>query len=631
MDYYFSDFHFNSLSLLLSKNGQPLAIRNNEAKLLAFFLAAPEQVFSKDAILENVWAGKVVSEQAVFQAISNLRNVFGEDALKTFPKKGYQWQLALTQAPAHANPQRDDQITAIANAGIVANKNPRSYKGLLWSCAALVMVGLTLLFKHIAVAPKSVASAPAHIVVQPFMLDAHHSGALDIAQQVQTAVIAQLTTTPSLVAHLPPSTHSPHQVAAEPAHFLNLYNQTITANLLLSGRVRQVDGQLVLSFVLQGRQRQWQGYLMAQTPTELANKVADLLSKTAPLTVLWESNDLRLIDAQLQLLCSEHPDDLPMLYRLIDNALYLGDVDTARLRAVELEQKANSARNIPYQALALRAQAFASLDQIDAGQYLALLDKSVALAAEFNDPLLHSRVLEHYTYIYYRQKNFDAIEQKLLAALTLAETATAPEQQAQILRLLSIFSYKLHRADKRDLYLSRAQAILDEHQFPSESYALLEDIAGMFTDDKTQKEHFFWQALKRFTPEQDAWVKERAQEHLVNLYIDQQRWPDAFAVFATETTLSGAELFYIAKIHFNQKNYALAQTQAEAAFKQGNMSGEYAATLEAALLLAQLHQQFEQPYRQKTYVEYINKNALPAWKKSKQLALSELVIDEITY
>jgi len=75
----------------------------------------------------------------------------------------------------------------------------------------------------------------------------------------------------------------------------------------------------------------------------------------------------------------------------------------------------------------------------------------------------------------------------------------------------------------------------------------------------------------------------------------------------------------------------LAQTQAETAFKQGNMSGEYAATLEAALLLAQLHQQFEQPYRQKTYVEYINKNALPAWKKSKQLALSELVIDEITY
>ena len=95
MDYYFNNFKFNSQSFLLTQNDQPLPIRNNEANLLAFLLANPAQIHSKDTILENVWAGRVVSEQAVFQAVSNLRNLFGEDAIKTFSKKGYQWQIPL--------------------------------------------------------------------------------------------------------------------------------------------------------------------------------------------------------------------------------------------------------------------------------------------------------------------------------------------------------------------------------------------------------------------------------------------------------------------------------------------------------------------------------------------------------
>lgn len=265
MDYYFSDFHFNSASLLLSQHGQAIAIRNNEAKMLAFFLAAPEQVFSKDAILEHVWAGKVVSEQAVFQAISNLRSVFGEDAIKTFPKKGYRWQIALQQNPAQQNTMSADQLLTITQQTTTqathpdtsASNNRARAPWWMWSCAALLMVGLlfALLFKQPAT--NSATQNIAHIVVEPFVLDANNTGAQDIAQQVQTAVIAQLNNQASLRVHMPPSNHSPDQVAAEPAHFLTLYNKTITANLLLSGRVRQVENQVVLSFVLQGRQRQW--------------------------------------------------------------------------------------------------------------------------------------------------------------------------------------------------------------------------------------------------------------------------------------------------------------------------------------------------------------------------------------
>lgn len=632
VDYYFNNFQFNSLNLLLLKDGQPFAIRNNEAKLLAFFLANPHQVFSKDVILENVWAGKVVSEQAVFQAISNLRTLFGDEAIKTFPKKGYQWQLPLQDAPIQAEPSQPAILpAAITTTGSSTTSANRAYKFWPWALITLVVMSASLAFYF----PRTnsildeAAHKPIRIIVEPFVLDVNSTGATNLAQTLQKEVIAQINELASLVVDLPPSNHSHHQVAAEPAHFLNLYNQTVHADLLITGRVRQANDKVYLSFVIQGRNNHWKGYLIAADANTLAAELEGLLGKIASISVLWDTKDLRLVNAQLQLLYNENPGSLPILYQLIDNLLYLGDVNKARLLAVELEQHASSDNNIPYQALALQAQAFASFDVIDTNQYLTLVDKSIALAAAIDAPLLQSRLMETRNSIFYRQKNFELMEENLLGALALAETAQAPEQQAQILRSLSIYSYKLKRADKRDLYLSRAKAILDSHQFPGESYALLEDIAGMFSDDKAKKETFFWQALNRFKPEQEAWVKERAQEHLVALYIDQQRWQDAFAVLAKETSLSGAELWMSANIHFKQNNFSLAQTQAEAAFKQANISGEYIAGLESALLLARIHQQLKQPNVQKKYMEYINKNALAPWLTSKKEVLLALA-GEIT-
>ena len=49
----------------------------------------------KKSILSHVWQDKVVSEQAVFQNISHLRSLFGNQAIKTFSKRGYQWQLKV--------------------------------------------------------------------------------------------------------------------------------------------------------------------------------------------------------------------------------------------------------------------------------------------------------------------------------------------------------------------------------------------------------------------------------------------------------------------------------------------------------------------------------------------------------
>lgn len=60
--------------------------------LLAFFLAAPDQLHSREAVLADVWEGLVVEEGSLGQAVWLLRKALGperRDSLQSVPKRGY--------------------------------------------------------------------------------------------------------------------------------------------------------------------------------------------------------------------------------------------------------------------------------------------------------------------------------------------------------------------------------------------------------------------------------------------------------------------------------------------------------------------------------------------------------------
>ena len=612
MDYYFNNFKFNTQSLVLTQDNQPLAIRNNEAKLLAFFLANPEQVYSKDAILENVWTGKVVSEQAVFQAISNLRMLFGEEAVKTFPKKGYQWQIPLHTDEPSINVSTGDSI-------LIAQSRKLPYG--LWALALLgsICFAVAILFSLSLKSPQS-SSIP--IVLAPFTLDEKQSQATNIAQQLQEAFIARVDQHQTLLIHELSSVYQPQQVAAAPDYFLERHQPATGAKVLVTGNIHQHENTLYLAFILQGRSSQWRGYISGNNIEELAEKLETLLNKVASINVLWGVSDWRLINAQLQILHSENPDDLVIHSRLVESFLYLGDWHSTQIQAEELELRAREHGNVSYQALALLMQMHASFESIPAEQQLRLLDRAVALAESIDDRLLQSYLMERYASIYYVLKNFPPLEEKLLRALALAETS--PERHLQVLRTLSVFSFKFHHEDKRDKYLQRARSLLDEYQLPAGVYAQLDDLAGMYTNDSKQKEYFFRSAVERFKPEDEAWIKEMAQRHLVEVYLNEKRWPDALAVFANEKNMSGAESFMLAQVYFKKNEIAKAQTYAEAAFKKANLQGEYGASLESALLLAQIYKQTNKSDLQKNMREFFENNAMESWKKQEQALLDEL-------
>ncbi len=91
----FLDFEFDESQSVLYKAGEVIPLNSTQSNLLALFISNPQKIFSKEDILTAVWQSKVVSEQVVFQNISQLRAILGDEAIKTFPKKGYQWQLEL--------------------------------------------------------------------------------------------------------------------------------------------------------------------------------------------------------------------------------------------------------------------------------------------------------------------------------------------------------------------------------------------------------------------------------------------------------------------------------------------------------------------------------------------------------
>ncbi|MCW9015742.1 MAG: winged helix-turn-helix domain-containing protein, partial [Kangiellaceae bacterium] len=77
----FESYRFNREQLILYKDNELIPLKRNQALLLDFFLSSPESIHSKDDILDNVWRDKVVSEQVVFQTISQLRSIFGDKAI----------------------------------------------------------------------------------------------------------------------------------------------------------------------------------------------------------------------------------------------------------------------------------------------------------------------------------------------------------------------------------------------------------------------------------------------------------------------------------------------------------------------------------------------------------------------
>ena len=118
MKYSFNNFQFDSEQQILTRDGKVITLNEKPAKLLTLLLLEPHKVHNKNVILEYVWPDRVISEQVVFQNISYLRALFGNASIKTFVKKGYQWQFQLKKIE-----EASDDIDIAEDVGIAFGFN----------------------------------------------------------------------------------------------------------------------------------------------------------------------------------------------------------------------------------------------------------------------------------------------------------------------------------------------------------------------------------------------------------------------------------------------------------------------------------------------------------------------------
>ncbi|WKE65382.1 winged helix-turn-helix domain-containing protein [Gallaecimonas kandeliae] len=140
MQWRIADFVFCSSTQTLTQGQQQYQLEPMAVELLAYFCQHPDRLISRDELIEQVWNGRIVTDNAVSRLITKLRKALQDDprqprCIATFPKKGYKFIAQVSQlddAPLEAA----DTLTTKGDAAGSTGRHLRWFAGM----AALVLV-----------------------------------------------------------------------------------------------------------------------------------------------------------------------------------------------------------------------------------------------------------------------------------------------------------------------------------------------------------------------------------------------------------------------------------------------------------------------------------------------------------
>ncbi len=119
------------------------------AQLLSFFCRHPGELLTKDQLIEQVWLGRVVSDNAISRVITKLRKALGDDPkvpryIATLPKKGYKFvaHVALLEALQPTVEQAPEQ--AIAKPEKPASQIGSDWQKPLWPLLFIAVAALVV-------------------------------------------------------------------------------------------------------------------------------------------------------------------------------------------------------------------------------------------------------------------------------------------------------------------------------------------------------------------------------------------------------------------------------------------------------------------------------------------------------
>jgi len=108
--YRFDDVRVDTVAARVFKSGAPVALEPRAYDVLCFLVRHPGRLVEKQELLDAVWSGAFVTENAMTRAVAHLRKALGDDArearyLETVPTRGYRFIAAVESSAAADTPE----------------------------------------------------------------------------------------------------------------------------------------------------------------------------------------------------------------------------------------------------------------------------------------------------------------------------------------------------------------------------------------------------------------------------------------------------------------------------------------------------------------------------------------------
>jgi DNA-binding winged helix-turn-helix (wHTH) protein len=634
MEYYFQDYVFKSDQLTLLKQGELVKLRVNEGKLLALLLSNPDSVFSKEDIFSKVWSGKVVTEQAIFQNISRLRNIFDNHAIINHPKKGYQWNIALTPPLDEVKPEvYKDSLFQDASTGKITNKY------------TVILLSLLLIFTFYFFYSVSNQSSPLNIENTSLTL-----ALLPVNQSVVST--KQVIIDASIIYDTLEDNSSSHQdILITKANEKLSYRQ-MQANLefVLLDKLseHQVDGLLLLdlsskygkhalNFSVEVKGYSWRGELLDSSLNSLLKQLKQQLSYLSSMQLLQQANiTSKSLNAKLVLLHQQYPKDVIILHYLINNYLQIGYTNEALLLIVRLKKLAEQQNNLTYLGRASLLETSVYLQQSyneKAGVSLKLASKIFNESSSNEDQIALLNVTTHLAFYEHDYQKLKALS---LDIIRLAKSIGDYGKQFSTTLYLSILAQKFENIEDTQKYLQQAKAIYEAEYFAPQAEIKFDFYNFVIAREKKDEAQQI-RVLQKIVAESKrnkgihVFYKNESQAVLAKLFMNKGQFDDALGIFDFESKLTVKEKYLLATIYKRWGKDARAIDYAEQAYNDAIWSAELTTSLDAALLLLELSMSRpgDNTIHQDVYVKYIREHFLPFWLSMNKTRLIEMQFPEL--
>jgi DNA-binding winged helix-turn-helix (wHTH) protein len=620
MRYSFIEFEFDSKSLVLTKAGNSVAIRHNEAKVLALLLGQTDKVFSKEEILSLVWQDKVVSEQAVFQNISHLRSLFGNEAIKTFPKRGYQWQLTaeIISITDKLATQSETTETATVTETISEQQSKSSTQKnqikSLWPYAlAFSTVILFILFFSFGSKPqiesnnqlKKIAYIPLSLTQNDNTITLANSDTLKDSDHFDFTELSNISTD----------------------EFQNTLELTYpklaqTHPLILTAQLRRHNQKSYIDFLIKGPFAEWRGQLTGDSTADVIQQLQVHLQQDVIYDLLNSAQTPELKQANLSIAHQKSPNDLVILGALINVYIRIDELEKAMVMADKLADIAEGQGNWQQlgNALLFQSEILTRKELYELSTYK--LTSAIGYFEQIGDLKRQADAWFAQSWLGHQEDDYPAIKKSLLNSAKLSLDSKDIPRELDALTYLSVLAHKHHQETDKYLYLQQAEAKMKGYQLPIYHFAKVPFHYAIYTKKTSDKEPHLKQVLEftQLTP--DHWVAQSSRKQLMRHYIKQDRLIEAKTLLDNITT-NNAENAYLRTI-LAQANNDIAgfNRHAQQTFEQARLSGNKWLSLDVALLLcsepsAQVNYDF--------YSQYITENSTKYWRRdneSKLLALN---------